>query len=611
MRWADNSILVYVPGGEFEMGGDSLDNPRHAVTLSAFWIQRSEVTNRQYRLCVDLGICLPLENEEALHAFRDDALADHPVAGVTWGQAQTYCNWIRGSLPGEAQWEFSARGLEASSYPWGDEPPTCDLANFKGCGDGSKTVGELTGGASPFGLFDMSGNVFEWVNDRYDGTYYLNSPAVDPPGPDLGTTRVVRSSSYLSNESDLPASKRSQLEPDKHRADLGFRCVVKELSYLASSCQAAPVYAPGFNTGGSSGGGNCAAPQITRTTHGCSSGQGFGRADLAGPFAVDLPDGCAQEGNSIVCLGSGQNFSVDVCGACAADNEDSACAVGYESSGDACEYAPGSCIEGYSPHADGVCMPNECADLLNEGCLGFSCLAALGCMAEHIDNPICQSGYELIETSEVRGCFPSGAIPEGACPEGTYYDAGVGGCARPAGSSGNACPAGQSPYMDGLCAPDECVSSLGGGCFGMECWQQSMCAALIGNNPTCQAGYAFVAGTGCVPVGSTGEAGLDTEDLAGEALGPCLAGFNYDAELMCCQTDAAAGCPAGQLSNGETCIAPTLGRSASPDSCTTINLQAQTCGAGPGGLDGGAGSCPRPAWCTNWDSSFCICLDVE
>jgi formylglycine-generating enzyme required for sulfatase activity len=235
MRWLDDSRLVFVPGAEFEMGAGDRDNPAHRVSLASFWIQNTEVTNRMYQVCVAAGVCTPPLDPKASVDLNDYFLRDRPVVNVNWEQAQTYCGWINGTVPTEAQWELAARGLEGNLYPWGDGQPTCDLTNFQNCLGKSSRVLDHPDGRSPFNALDMAGNVFEWVGDWYDPDYYPNGPDMDPQGPNSGIERVVRGGGFESLPDDLASTRRFSESPQNHRADLGFRCVVQE-----------PVIAPPF-----------------------------------------------------------------------------------------------------------------------------------------------------------------------------------------------------------------------------------------------------------------------------------------------------------------------------------------------------------------------------
>lgn len=190
----DGMILVNVPAGEFEMGssvtGLDYEKPVHTVYLDEFWIDQTEITNAMYKLCVQAGKCVqPVENDY----FGNPSYAQHPVVNINWNDAFAYCDWAGRSLPTEAQWEKSARGTDGRYYPWGDQLPDNELLNLNN-GSLSKTVavGSYPKGVSPYGVFDMAGNVWEWVADWFDGNYYKDLADLNPEGPASGQYRVIR-----------------------------------------------------------------------------------------------------------------------------------------------------------------------------------------------------------------------------------------------------------------------------------------------------------------------------------------------------------------------------------------------------------------------------------
>lgn len=240
----DEMTLVYVPGGVFRMGASAADpdagraeQPEHSVAVDPFWIDQSEVTNSMYRRCVRDGACAsPLRRIE----FDDPRFESRPVAWVDWEMAQAYCQWAGRRLPSEAEWEKAARGLEGNRFPWGQAPPDGHLVNFaddtleedwadETVDDGfeySSPVGSYPAGASPFGAFDMAGNVWEWTADWYDPGWYLDRSGEDPQGPPSSPTgsRSVRGGSFLSVASNVRTTYRYGYGPDTNAADLGFRC---------------------------------------------------------------------------------------------------------------------------------------------------------------------------------------------------------------------------------------------------------------------------------------------------------------------------------------------------------------------------------------------------
>jgi sulfatase modifying factor 1 len=228
---------VAVPQGSFWMGcnqdldGNCRDDehPYREVELGAFELDRYEVTVAEYRACVDAGTCTAPDTGGACN-WDVAGTEDNPINCVDWGQASAYCDWAGRRLPTEAEWEKAARGSDGRTYPWGEEDPDCSRAVMNdggnGCGTGkTMAAGSVPAGASPHGAMDMAGNVWEWVADWYDRSYYEKAPAGDPPGPADGTLRVARGGSwYGGTPQDLRASRRNPLDPSFRNHDLGFRC---------------------------------------------------------------------------------------------------------------------------------------------------------------------------------------------------------------------------------------------------------------------------------------------------------------------------------------------------------------------------------------------------
>ncbi len=229
IRPADGAVMVFVPAGQFQMGSTNADpdagdeeKPAHTATVDAFWLDKTEVTNKQYRQCVEAGAC----EEPSCWDNGDLNAPDQPVVCVTWDDAQAYAAWAGGRLPTEAEWEKAARGSDGRLYPWGGDAPDCQDANFKGCLGRTATVGSYPDGASPYGALDMAGNVWEWVSDWYDETYYGDAPTDNPQGPDSGERRVIRGGSFDMSESRLRAAFRIGNLPAYSNWDLGFRVVL-------------------------------------------------------------------------------------------------------------------------------------------------------------------------------------------------------------------------------------------------------------------------------------------------------------------------------------------------------------------------------------------------
>ena len=170
----DGMEMVYIPEGEFLMGSrdsdkdaNSNEKPQHKVYLDGYWMDKTEVTNGQYSKCVADGACTQQESKASStrsNYYGNIVFTNYPVIYVDWSQAQAYCHLGGGNLPSEAQWEKAARGTDGRIYPWGNRPPSCEFANFSDCGEDTKAVGSTPAGVSPYGLMDMAGNVWEWVN---------------------------------------------------------------------------------------------------------------------------------------------------------------------------------------------------------------------------------------------------------------------------------------------------------------------------------------------------------------------------------------------------------------------------------------------------------------
>lgn len=230
--------MKLVPAGSFWRGckdsasvrceADEL--PLRCLSLAAFEIDTTEVTQRAWANCVAAGACsgVPALNPDC--AYAPASTPDLPMACVTWTDAGTFCRWAGKRLPTEAEWEKAARGTDGRVYPWGNEPPDCSRANVMGCGQGLKAVGGSSG-TSPYGVKDMAGNVWEWVADAYDPGYYAHAPDWDPPGPALGLpgTRIGRGGGFERLQghdvaSFVRASFRHGIQPDTARIGIGFRC---------------------------------------------------------------------------------------------------------------------------------------------------------------------------------------------------------------------------------------------------------------------------------------------------------------------------------------------------------------------------------------------------
>ena len=259
--------MVLIPAGEFLMGSPSSDGftderPQRSVFLSAFRIDRYEVTNARYEQFVRAtGHAMPTNPNPSATLWNDGqpypGSDTHPVVNVNWHDAVAYCAWAGKRLPTEAEWEKAARGTDARLYPWGNEWDIRkansasywagytiefkDMIEWKAFwvdGEGARMskerglkgevltlpVGSVPEGVSPAGLFDMAGNASEWVQDWFEPYYYLRAPRENPRGPDGKLLKVVRGGSWLKPASSLRTADRDYGLPTDQQSGTGFRC---------------------------------------------------------------------------------------------------------------------------------------------------------------------------------------------------------------------------------------------------------------------------------------------------------------------------------------------------------------------------------------------------
>lgn len=220
--------MVMIPGGSFWMGsekGQAIASPRHPVDLQSFYMDIHEVSNREYeKFCLETGHKFP--EFWGMHEYKSGPdFPDHPVVGVSHFDASQYAEWAGKRLPTEAEWEYAARGgLEDINYPYGD---TADHARSR-FNDPHAEKGPVERATYPpndYGLFDMSGNVWEWVADWFSDSYYGESPEQNPAGPSTGTFRVFRGGGWHSGPGCTTVHRRNALPT--HWVDFagGFRCV--------------------------------------------------------------------------------------------------------------------------------------------------------------------------------------------------------------------------------------------------------------------------------------------------------------------------------------------------------------------------------------------------
>jgi iron(II)-dependent oxidoreductase len=229
--WVD---WVPLAVGSFSMGsnsGGSEEQPVHTVAISAFEIGRNEVTNNEYKSCLDLGGCVDIPYTEEGCNWDVPGRDSHPVNCVSWEQAYDFCAWVGGRLPSEAEWEYAARGSgQLIEYPWGNLPaPSCDevVMNESGPGCGIGTTWQVCGkspGDTVDGLCDMAGNTWEWIQDWYHSNYTgapTDGSAWESPPT---TVRVTRGGGYDDQAYYMRVSARNGAAPGFRSPYLGFRC---------------------------------------------------------------------------------------------------------------------------------------------------------------------------------------------------------------------------------------------------------------------------------------------------------------------------------------------------------------------------------------------------
>ncbi len=259
MRGQDSMLLVHVPGGSFQMGSSIEDveaaialckehysicnrwyymreDPQHLVELDSYWIDQTEVSNAQYRLCVEAGVCSePIECKKGEPTYDDDVKADHPVVCVSWHDALAYCGWAGARLPTEAEWEYAFRGEDSFIYPWGNDIGSarlnyCDVnctarhADER-YNDGYEKTAPVMGhpeDVSWINALGMSGNVSEWVADWFGE--YSSQAESNPTGPMEGSEKLVKGCSWYFHPAYCRGSTRASISPETRFDYLGFRC---------------------------------------------------------------------------------------------------------------------------------------------------------------------------------------------------------------------------------------------------------------------------------------------------------------------------------------------------------------------------------------------------
>ena len=415
MAWIDGSLLTYIPAGDFVMGLGSGNAPQKTISLDSYWIYKTDVTNKMYAQCVATGNCAAPTQELGAPAYTNPDYGDYPVVGVTWDMASNYCQWIQGQLPTEAQWEKAARGPSGSDYPWGSDKPACDLLNMQGCLGHTNGVNDYPSGASQYGLLDMEGNVFQWINDYYDANYYTSMPSANPTGPTSGDSRVIRGSSFESDATQTLSGIRHFGGNGYHNYDLGFRCVVPQPKMIAPYCQTSSYVPTGAGTSST-----CQAPDTKVNGNYCAGGLGY--------TTVTIPAGASYEVKAL--SGSFQtNVKGYQCTESVVNGKHILTCSGPNNSSGELTVCNTACGGGTSSNATvpPVCDPGYSLDAVTGACI-YSPVASQPGVAG------CPAGYNMIDRGGQKVCAV-GVNQNGQCPTGLFFDSKYGACVPPSGNA--------------------------------------------------------------------------------------------------------------------------------------------------------------------------------
>lgn len=235
--------FIKIPEGYFQMGSREEDSPSnerplHLVFLPSYYISPFPVTNLDYFEFVNCtGYPAPLHWRQGSYP---PGTSRHPVVNVSWNDAAAYADWIGARLPTEAEWEKAARGTDGRLYPWGGRfsEDNCNALNPAGH---VKAVDEYPAGRSVYGLWDTSGNVYEWCSDFYHEHYYKESPSDNPRGPEGGYERTIRGGSYMDNRPAMRTTHRLGAGEHVARETIGFRVAMSDPRARQAETQTVPA----------------------------------------------------------------------------------------------------------------------------------------------------------------------------------------------------------------------------------------------------------------------------------------------------------------------------------------------------------------------------------
>ena len=239
--------MVAIPAGSFLMGSTRqvdrnaypAEFPQRRIYLDAYEIDKYEVSALQFLRFVLATDRLPLIDWRYDGGNFQESMMHHPVMHVAWYDADAYCKWAGKRLPTEAEWEKAARGEDGRVYPWGNQPAGLSRSNFGRTGLSGPvrdrperlmlyppviSVDKYENAVSPYGVFQMAGNVSEWVADWYDAKYYSSGPDRNPPGPSQGTQKAFRGGGWVDSTPAVRAAQRNGADPNMKMNWLGFRC---------------------------------------------------------------------------------------------------------------------------------------------------------------------------------------------------------------------------------------------------------------------------------------------------------------------------------------------------------------------------------------------------